>query len=61
MIPELERTTHALYVIRLGSSYGVEDTKMLQAGFETASVFDSARASMRRTKVTAPCAVAPTR
>jgi hypothetical protein len=27
--------------VTLGSSYGVEDTRMLQAGFETADVFDS--------------------
>ncbi len=40
-IPELKRPTYALYVVALGSSYGVEDTKMLQAGFETAYVFDS--------------------
>jgi hypothetical protein len=41
LIPELKRPTYALYVVTLGSSYGVEDTKMLQAGFETAAVFDS--------------------
>ena len=41
LIPELKRPAYALYVVRLGSSYGVEDTKMLQAGFETAAVFDS--------------------
>ena len=41
LIPELKRPTYALYVVTLGSSYGVEDTKMLQAGFETAYVFDS--------------------
>jgi hypothetical protein len=36
-----KRTGYALYVVTLGSSYGVEDTQMLQAGFETAYVFDS--------------------
>jgi hypothetical protein len=41
LIPEIKRSTYALYVIKLGSSYAVEDTKMLQAGFETARVFDS--------------------
>ena len=40
LIPELKRGSYALYVITLGSSYAVEDTKSLQAGFETASVFD---------------------
>ena len=39
---QLEKhSSYALYVVTLGSSYGVEDTKMLQAGFETADVFDS--------------------
>ncbi len=36
-----KRSSYALYVVTLGSSYAVEDTKMLQAGFETADVFDS--------------------
>jgi len=36
-----KRSSYSLYVVTLGSSYGVEDTKMLQAGFETAYVFDS--------------------
>ena len=36
-----KRSSYTLYVVTLGSSYGVEDTKMLQAGFETAYVFDS--------------------
>ena len=36
-----KRSSYTLYVITLGSSYAVEDTKMLQAGFETADVFDS--------------------
>lgn len=35
------RSSYTLYVVTLGSSYGVEDTRMLQAGFETADVFDS--------------------
>ncbi|HEY8794998.1 MAG TPA: hypothetical protein VIM15_08615 [Gemmatimonadaceae bacterium] len=35
-----KRSSYALYVVTLGSSYGVEDTRMLQAGFETADVFD---------------------
>jgi hypothetical protein len=35
-----KRSKYALYVVNLGSSYAVEDTKMLQAGFETADVFD---------------------
>ena len=39
---QLEKSSsYTLYVVRLGSSYGVEDTRMLQAGFETAYVFDS--------------------
>ncbi|HEY2895651.1 MAG TPA: hypothetical protein VGJ12_00830 [Gemmatimonadaceae bacterium] len=36
-----KRSSYSLYVITLGSSYGVEDTEMLQAGFETADVYDS--------------------
>jgi hypothetical protein len=36
-----KRASYTLYVVTLGSSYGVEDTRMLQAGFETADVFDS--------------------
>jgi hypothetical protein len=36
-----KRSNYTLYVVTLGSSYGVEDTRMLQAGFETAEVFDS--------------------
>lgn len=36
-----KRSSYRLYVVTLGSSYGVEDTRMLQAGFETADVFDS--------------------
>lgn len=36
-----KRSSYTLYVVTLGSSYGVEDTRMLQAGFETADVFDS--------------------
>jgi hypothetical protein len=35
-----KRSKYTLYVVALGSSYAVEDTKMLQAGFETADVFD---------------------
>ena len=35
------RSNYTLYVVTLGSSYGVEDTRMLQAGFETADIFDS--------------------
>ena len=39
---QLEKhSSYTLYVVTLGSSYAVEDTRMLQAGFETASVFDS--------------------
>jgi hypothetical protein len=34
------RSSYSLYVVTLGSSYGVEDTEMLQAGFETADVYD---------------------
>ncbi len=41
LIPELKRPTYALYVVTLGSSYAVEDTKIVQAGFATADVFDS--------------------
>jgi hypothetical protein len=36
-----KRSSYTLYVVTLGSSYAVEDTRMLQAGFETAYVFDS--------------------
>jgi hypothetical protein len=36
-----KRSSYTLYVVTLGSSYAVEDTRMLQAGFETADVFDS--------------------
>ncbi len=36
-----KRSSYTLYVVTLGSSYGVEDTRVLQAGFETAEVFDS--------------------
>lgn len=36
-----KRSSYTLYVIRLGSSYGVEDTVELQPGWETADVFDS--------------------
>jgi hypothetical protein len=36
-----KRSSYTLYVVTLGSSYGVEDTRMLQAGFETADVFDN--------------------
>lgn len=36
-----KRSSYTLYVVSLGSSFGVEDTRMLQAGFETADVFDS--------------------
>ena len=35
-----KRASYTLYVVTLGSSYGVEDTRMLQKGFETAYVFD---------------------
>jgi hypothetical protein len=35
-----KHSSYTLYVVTLGSSYGVEDTEMLQAGFETADVFD---------------------
>ena len=35
-----KRSSYALYVVTLGTSYGVEDTEMLQAGFETADVYD---------------------
>src|SRR4051812_23268875 len=41
VIPELKRPSYALYVVTLGSSFAVEDTVMLQAGFETADIFDS--------------------
>jgi hypothetical protein len=36
-----KRSSYTLYVVTLGTSYGVEDTRMLQAGFETADVYDS--------------------
>ncbi len=36
-----KRSSYTLYVVTLGTSYGVEDTRVLQAGFETADVFDS--------------------
>ena len=36
-----KRTSYTLYVVTLGSSYGVEDTRMLQVGFETADIYDS--------------------
>lgn len=36
-----KHSSYTLYVVTLGSSYGVEDTRMLQAGFETADVYDS--------------------
>lgn len=36
-----KRSSYTLYVVSLGSSYAVEDTVMLQAGFETADVYDS--------------------
>jgi hypothetical protein len=35
-----KRAVYTLYVVSLGSSYAVEDVKMLQPGFETADVFD---------------------
>ena len=35
-----KRSTYSLYVVTLGSSYAVEDTKSLQPGFETADVYD---------------------
>jgi hypothetical protein len=37
-----KHTSYTLYVVTLGSSYGVVDTKMLQPGYEPAFVFDSA-------------------
>jgi hypothetical protein len=36
-----KRSNYTLYVVRLGSSYAVEDTVMLQKGFETADIYDS--------------------
>jgi hypothetical protein len=36
-----KRSNYTLYVVSLGSSYAVEDTVMLQAGFETADIYDS--------------------
>jgi hypothetical protein len=41
LIPDLRRPAYALYVVTLGSSFAVEDTVSLQAGFETADIFDS--------------------
>jgi len=39
---ELEKyPRYTLYVVALGASYGVEDTRMLQEGFETANIYDS--------------------
>jgi len=35
-----KRSSYSLYVVTLGSSYAVEDTKSLQAGFETADIYD---------------------
>ncbi|MDB4911224.1 MAG: hypothetical protein JWO39_2047 [Gemmatimonadetes bacterium] len=35
-----KHSSYTLYVVTLGSSYGVEDTKVPQAGFEVAYVFD---------------------
>ena len=35
-----KRSSYTLYVVSLGSSYAVEDTKMLQPGWETADVYD---------------------
>jgi hypothetical protein len=35
-----KRSSYSLYVVTLGSSYAVEDTKSLQPGFETADVYD---------------------
>jgi hypothetical protein len=35
-----KRSSYSLYVVTIGSSYAVEDTKMLQPGFETADIFD---------------------
>jgi hypothetical protein len=41
-VTQLEkRSNYTLYVVTLGRSYGVEDTRMLQAGFETADIYDS--------------------
>lgn len=36
-----KRSSYTLYVLTLGSSYAVEDTKVLQAGYEVAYIFDS--------------------
>lgn len=35
-----KRSSYTVYVVAVGSSYAVEDTRMLQAGFETATIFD---------------------
>jgi hypothetical protein len=35
-----KRSSYSLYVVTLGSSYAIEDTKSLQAGFETADIYD---------------------
>jgi hypothetical protein len=35
-----KRSSYTLYVVTLGPSYGVVDTKMLQAGYEPVYVFD---------------------
>ena len=35
-----KRSSYSLYVVTLGSAYGVEDTKPLQPGFETADIYD---------------------
>ena len=35
-----KRSNYTLYVVSLGSSYAVEDTVMLQRGFETADIYD---------------------
>jgi hypothetical protein len=38
--PVQRRSSYSLYVVTLGSAYGVEDTKSLQPGFETADIYD---------------------
>ncbi len=40
MVSVQKRSAYSLYVVTLGSSYAVEDTKSLQAGFETADIYD---------------------
>jgi len=35
-----KRSAYSLYVVTLGTSYAVEDTKSLQPGFETADIYD---------------------